>query len=932
MKSCLHHYLFALLVVTTLGPLAAWSQQLRLDLKPVMLTNEAEVGDPAGLVDEQRDIIGPPVGKPSHAWEVNSRFWNEFPFSAYLDLGTTKNLSSLWLFDTNGSGDVVISAGEPGKWQEVETYDCGSYLKWVEVKLDVTTRYLRITRITPGANFSEIAVYEYSDEAFQQRVALKAEKARREAERQAALQQAREEALKRPLIEMAPYGMLSLVDEIDCSAAGVRESPTGVSKVETILGRPARVLPPTASEAAYFTYRIGKMKLLRPSGVYVLAVDYPEDAPRSMLVINTGNETSRGFHTGETLGDALHPKYVNNLVESIDVPLTGEWQTWSLLFRLHDRFPETGLLRGAEPRPLTPENGFDVTIAQFSAENTPISQGAAVGRIRLFEVVDPHKLTQTVTLPPEDLPRRHLFWREEMADGIIDFKTPEAGLANPLDWYRYKAELMLFLGMRTYSKDLLEFGACQHWDTEPHGGNDWMFHDSTSKHLWAEVVELMGSYGFEILPYYEYSGSKGYKGLGNQRRARPLTRDDAYTHISWVESANADLTDPDTIDDFQKMLDLTVLRLRSRANFAGIWIRSRGQMPISFSDKALSRFSKEAADDRPVTRETLKVDADLYGKYLEWWGRKRRDFLIAMRDYLQSNGVPEASVLFTGSPSEPGVSFNTWDPLMVTDQPDLWQPILQQPQHAAGDRGAITPLTIQQVVDGNLYLQALTTPGLNWGDWEVHHSRPADDPQQYQDVRDVMLTHAFNRNYTVASPQTMQAYRTPSGLAMVRHYTLNENMMFDKKDEDKIGYFVVDIERAGPYCMMAEALAVANGDPTMIGYLVGCNFGRGFPQYVRNFNANYLALPALPSQVLEHAASDREVVVRSIVTEKHGIWIAVVNTSLHGKQGVSIALPSGQATDAVTGAPVPVSAGKATLDMYPCQLRTFRVRSVKGIR
>ena len=94
------------------------------------------------------------------------------------------------------------------------------------------------------------------------------------------------------------------------------------------------------------------MKLLRPGGVYVLAVDYPEDAPRSMVVINTGNETSRGFHTGPTLGDALHAKYVNNLAESIDVPLSGKWETWSLLFRLHDRFPEKGLVRGPKPRPL----------------------------------------------------------------------------------------------------------------------------------------------------------------------------------------------------------------------------------------------------------------------------------------------------------------------------------------------------------------------------------------------------------------------------------------------------------------------------------------------------------------------------------------------------------------------------------------------------
>ncbi|NQU19733.1 MAG: hypothetical protein HQ567_00510 [Candidatus Nealsonbacteria bacterium] len=904
----------------------ASAQQLRVELKPTMLTNEAKVGDPSGMIDEQREIIGPPAGKPKTSWELNSKYWKQFPFSAQLDLGRQKNLSSIWFYDTNGKGDVTISAGAPGKWTQVATYDCATYLAWAEVKLDVTTRYLRITRKTPGANFSEIAVYEYSEEAYREMIARKAEQARQAALRQAALKKAREEALKRPLVDMPPYGTLSLVDEIVCPAADrpFSESPAGVSRIETILGRKARVLPPTVGEAAYFTYRIGRMKLLRPGGVYVLAVEYPEDAPRSMVIVNTGNETSRGLHTGTTLGDAFHAKYVNNLAESIDVPLSGKWQTWSLLMRLHDRFPEKGLVRGPKPRTLAPEDGFDVTVAQFSARNIPMSQGAAVSRIRLFEVVNPDALAQPLNLPPAELPRRRLFWREEMADGIIDRKTDQPGIADPLDWYRHKAELMRFLGMNTYSKDLLEFGACQHWDSTPGGSHDWVFHDPTTKHLWAEIVEMMGRYGFDVLPYYEYSGSKGYKGLGNQRRARPLTRDDAYTHITWIESANADVTDPDTYEDFKKMLDLTVVRLRNKANFAGAWLRPRGQMPVSFSDGALRQFSATTGG-KPVTRAMLRDDEQLYAKYIDWWGGRRRDFLTAMRDYLRSSGVDDAVVLLTGCQGEPGVAFNSWDPRMVTDRPDLWKPILARNEHASGDRGPIVPLTVRQVVDGDLYYNALTSPGLNWGDWEVHHSRPADDPQRYRAVDGVLLTHAINRNYTAASPRTFDAYRTGSGLAVVRHYTLNENMMFDKADKNILDYFVADVERAGPHCMMAEAHAMAHGDPTMIGYLVGSNFGRGFPEYVRNFNANFLALPALPSKVIASAASDVEIVVRRIDTEKHGTWIAVINTSLTAKQDVTVTFPEGKITAAATARPVVTADGKITLTMYPCQLRSFRV-------
>lgn len=928
---CCHAVLLAAFVLAAVLSVAgpARAQQLRVELKPAMLTNEAQVGDPAGLIDEQREIIGPPTGKPSTTWELNSKYWKQFPFSAHLDLGAEKNLSSLWLYDTNGEGDVVISAGKPGEWKEVATYDCGLYLKWAEVKLDVRTRYLRITRQTPGANFTEIAVYEYTGEAYDALLVKRAEEARLQAERQAALKKARAEALQRPLVEMSPYGTLSLVDEIDCAADAEHQFsqfPAGASQLQTILGRQARVLPKTEGQATCFTYRIGKVKLLRPGGVYVLAVEYPEDAPRSMVIVNTGNETARGFHTGAALGDAFHAKYVDNLAESIRVPLSGRWETWSLLIRLHDRFAEQGLLRGPKPRPRTPEDGFDVTIAQFSARDIPVSQGAAVGRIRLFEVIDPDKLAQPLNLPPADLPHRRLFWREEMADGIIDTKNEQPGIERPIDWYRNKAELMRFLGMNTYTKDLLEFGACQHWDPTPYGGNDWVFFNGERKELWAEIVEMMGQYGFEVLPYYEYSGSKGYKGLGNQRRAKPLTRNDAYTHIQWIESANADLTDPDTYDDFKKMLDLTVIRLRDKAKFAGAWIRPRSQLPVSFSDDALARFSKAAAGGKSITRDMLKENAALYAEYLTWWHEKRREFLVAMRDHLRSNGIDDAVILFTGCPGEPGVSFNTWDPLMVVDDPDAWKPVLARPEHVTENHGPITPLTVGQVVERDLYLTALTTPGLNWGDWEVQHARPADDPQNYKDVEGVMLSHAFNRNYTVASPRTFDAFRTPTGLAVIRHYSLNENMMFDKKDQPILGYFIADVERAGPYCMMAEALAMANGDPTMIGYLAGCNFGRGFPEYVRDFNAAFLALPALPSKIVAGAASDGDVIVRRIDTDKHGTYLAVVNTSLTAKPSVTISLPAGDVTDAASGQLLNAPGRQLTLSLRPCQLRSLHVQ------
>ncbi len=367
-----------------------------------------------------------------------------------------------------------------------------------------------------------------------------------------------------------------------------------------------------------------------------------------------------------------------------------------------------------------------------------------------------------------------------------------------------------------------------------------------------------------------------------------------------------------------------MVRLRREAHFSGVWIRPRGQMPVSFSDQALQRFANETHTE-PVTRALLRDDPQQYARYLAWWETKRREFLTATRDYLRKHGIRDAFVLFTGCAGEPGVPFHSWEPRLVTDQPDLWRPILQQPKQATDKGNPTVPITIEKVVADDLYWQALTSPGLTWGDWEVQHSRPADDPQNYQQTPGVFLTHAFNRNYTVASPKTLAAYRTCDGLAIVRHYALNENMMFGDHDQELLGYFVADVERTGPYCMMGEALAMAQGDPTMIGYLVGSNFGRGFPQYVRNFNANFLALPAVPSKVVPHGASDDEVVVRQIDVPQHGTWLAVINTSLHPKANVTVHVPPGQLTDAVTGQSIEASQDGFTLDMYPCQLRSLHI-------
>ena len=138
-------------------------------------------------------------------------------------------------------------------------------------------------------------------------------------------------AAERPMVDAGPpFSRLPLVDEIDCAQADTHrftEEPKGGSKVETLLGRACRVLPNTGG-ARYFAYRMGEGKGLKAGHAYVLAVEFPEDKPRTMFILNRGCETARGVATGAALGDVLYT-YTNNNCESIQIPLS--WSQKSIV-------------------------------------------------------------------------------------------------------------------------------------------------------------------------------------------------------------------------------------------------------------------------------------------------------------------------------------------------------------------------------------------------------------------------------------------------------------------------------------------------------------------------------------------------------------------------------------------------------------------------
>jgi len=327
----------------------------------------------------------------------------------------------------------------------------------------------------------------------------------------------------------------------------------------------------------------------------------------------------------------------------------------------------------------------------------------------------------------------------------------------------------------------------------------------------------------------------------------------------------------------------------------------------------------------------LQADARLLARYYDWWFGRRRRFFEGLRDHLRAGLGQAAFVLYTNDSSEPGRPLPRsitgegkkdawqWMQVVVNQDMPVWEKILADESKYRW----VKPYALGEVVDRDMHLRGLQTFAENWDKWDVAHSTPPDDPKTYRDADGLMLSYTYNRLYTVGSPRPLDAYRTRSGLAAVRHYALNENEMTVGNDEI-LGYFVCDVERTGPYSMMAEARAVAHGDPYYLGSLTGNTNHRGFPRYVRRFHAAFLALPALPSAVVPNATADPEVVVRSIRTEKHGVYLAVVNTGFHAKPRVELSAPGAVVHDAATGEPLTVSGGKFTLTLDPAELRALR--------
>ena len=725
------------------------------------------------------------------------------------------------------------------------------------------------------------------------------------------------------------YGSVTLVDSIDCATDTThrfREYPAGKSYVTNILGRATRVLHHQSNTGSYVSWRVGEGRGIVPNDPYVLVVDYPDEAPRSVTLMNFGNGTRHGWHNGFTVGDSMSPPYVTQSLESWAIPFSGEWKQ---VVEVMIPYKKAAQYDGGSRIDVATE-GFDVDFALIKAGEATDSVGLAVSAIRLYKIDSYDVARPSIPYPAGDLPRRLVTSREEMGDN----DNHDAYSDDPTEFYKGRAKMIRLLGMNGCSKDMLEFGYMQNWDTF---GRGWKWGYATD--YWTKAVEYLGEEEIDILPFYEYHGSRGSGGIGYNQSLMPWTLEAAAypdrkfyfsNQLNYVANCMADLTNDEVLWDLEELFRLTVLNLSDKAHFRGMWLRNRGGMPMGFNDHAISLFNDDTgrtAAGTSVTRAQIYnggnyAGTDLYNEYRAWWYGKRRDLFARLRAYMASN-LDGARLYYSNTIEEPGEFWAGWkNPLTVLE--NAGEEYKFQGKTFREFSGKTNARTSVGWTAGDYWTEALAADCPTWDPYEVNHSAPADDPHNYTNLTGVALCYPFNCVWTVAADHARRYRTAGDDLPFVRHYSLNENDLRNGSNAEICGYYTCDWDHAGRAVMLSELYAMAYSDPTMLAYLFGSNLGRTDSVYVREFNLNYLSLPAMKGTVLQGGAWPSTFTVRKWAVAADTNYWAVINCDSKPWSGtVDFKTSKSAVWHTVGGATLELSGGKASLSLEPFQMVCF---------
>jgi len=624
-----------------------------------------------------------------------------------------------------------------------------------------------------------------------------------------------------------------------------RDERDEFTQVQTILGKPCRV----ADNWGWFAYLMGR-EAVRPGEHYVLEVEYPEDTSRNFLIWNAiDTRPSFGFHTGSALGD---PHSRQRFMQRVDLPLSGEYRRhYSLMTALNT------------------QNW--VAIHSMGDKAAPLSEGIAVHALRLYELGKAQKL-EALAAPstePEGLPRRLIGFISEDA-------TPSAGNIARYQLYgmnMYAPVALSYCG-GTYATNSGYIG----WPSKLFGPDKL-----TNPHAVARpgyyrpkpaVLEAILKQAEEpataVLPVLEYGGTGQLPtealavwpdGSPHYYHWGTKTGPDGRRTTRYLQDGTClDMAHPAVGEDLARLvIELATLYSSTYRSFEGLILTHRFQCwQISYSDYELRRFARDLGLRLPNVRAGQWVFDHHRAAFRQWHYQRKRENLLRATQALRTVRPDLKLVVLNYNAGDDNLHFGT--PLYWWDKEKGDELLIP---------GAVSLPDLSRVNLAEL-MEDYTRP-----DIEVLSVGMA--PPLYARDEGIYNLAPAHYPFLCGNARFLNHFRTGEGSAVCFWWIYNEDAYLNNPG---LGWNCPGLngnEPAGRYSMMDEVLAMAAGDPVIMGVRIG-NMNRGFPDYARRFAAAYRALPALPSRLVQACDSD-DIVVRRYDTPK-GIYLGVINKGL----------------------------------------------------
>lgn len=725
------------------------------------------------------------------------------------------------------------------------------------------------------------------------------------------------------VFEDTPYGSLKLVDTINCGtsldtevhpylqssyevAAQQRNTP-GSSvdvTVTTILGKPAR-----ESGYGWFAYRIGRGKLT-VGGTYLIRIEYPEDKPRySPIEIQAGqNYMDVGWRNGLGSTDVYDPW-----------PLSGAWQFFDVIVPVGKETLSAGGTGDGDG-----QNGIWVYFQNKikpGFQFTNYAGGPAVATIKLYEIsssANAPKITRPAGLPsrvlsadwerqPTHVPSDVVKYAKLMGYSAISPLTLKWAFANYAD---------PVTGYDSINVDLAHYWVTGRYVQGSGQPPPPAVPGVSSVHN--QYLQATKGSGIDYIPRFEYGGSYDLpldaQATGSNGLPANPNRFGVAGHLV------ANLLDPRTYADLKVFLD-SLLKPYAATNpqlKGALWRIRSDRMQPSYRPTDIDLFSSETGTPKPAGLTPAQLAAwaatgDVGVAYSTWWQGKRAAFHQRVLDLLKTYR------------SDLALYYYNWDPDKFSMiRPDLNQAAFYVVLNARGGQAAYAADRAARAT----YTAADYVTTMRTGDFSgwLNTSRPdyAMRPYLYDDMPGFRPIAPANHLCYADKPEYLNYFRTQDGLAVSNAVSYDEagarysNPKFEGS---------MMLPGGGPFSLAVELLAYYHGDARSLNYTV-YTYGRGYADAHRRFAQAYLALPAVPGNVVDGTPAN---VRARVYATLNGTYIGIAHKG-HAATPITVDVPGPWTaqtvvTNLVTGQFVPaaVIGGKLRLSLQsgPMELNAF---------